>query len=217
MTHPSHTLQQRRAAGFTLIEITVAVLVMAILAIISFRGMSAMLDARDQLTEHSQRWYHLSVFFSQLESDLLQLKERKFRDRDGAIRPGFIGKPDFIRTSEKTDEDAQIMFIRAGIADQVGFAADMKRIGYRYRNGKIEMLLWPALDLAPETYPTVETVLENVRGMEIRYLNTRGKWAEYWPDTRDISPLPRGLEITVTLSSGERIRRLFALNQGVAH
>ena len=215
--HPQAPIKKSSHAGFTLIEITVAVIIMAILAIISFRGMSVMLDAREHLTEQTQRWYQLSVFFSQLESDMLQLRERKFRDRDGQFKSGFIGKPDFVRTGEKTDEDAQLIFIRAGIADQVGFAADMKRVGYRYRNGNIEMLLWPTLDLAPDTYPAVEIILENVRSMKIRYQNSRQLWGDYWPDPRDLSQLPRGIEITIELKSGETIRRLFAFNQGVAY
>lgn len=207
---------KRQQRGFTLIEIVVAIIVMSILAIISFRGMSSMLDARDHLTAYTQKWYHLSVFFSQLESDLLQLRERKIRDRHGAVLPTFIGKPDFI-ARDKEDEDAQLIFVRAGVADQIGAASDMKRVGYRLHKGNVEMLLWPALDLAQETLPMVEPILTDVRAMTIRYQNSKQQWTDYWPDTRDLSQIPRGLEITIQLQSGEIIRRVFALNQGVAY
>lgn len=209
------TTTRHRSAGFTLIEITVAVIIMAILAIISYRGLSALLDARDHLTMQTRRWYNLSVFFSQLENDLSQLRERKVRGRNGSFLPPFIGKPDFVFTDPKTDEDAQLIFTRAGIPDQVGFAADMKRVGYRYRDGKIEVLLWPVLDLAPDTYPKVETVLENVRSMTFQYWSNRKVWVARWPDNQDRSATPRGIEVIVELSSGEKIRRVIALQQGV--
>ena len=76
------------------------------------------------------------------------------------------------------------------------------------------MLLWPALDLAPETYPTVEVVLEGARGLKFRYWSNRKVWVDQWPDQLDRSPIPRGVEVTLELESGETIRRIFSLWQG---
>src|SRR5690606_23428024 len=60
----------RRTAGFTLLELLVAVALMAILAVLSWRGLDSVLASREHITAHTDETRAVSVLFSQLDEDL---------------------------------------------------------------------------------------------------------------------------------------------------
>ncbi|MDO4681429.1 MAG: prepilin-type N-terminal cleavage/methylation domain-containing protein [Lautropia sp.] len=62
----------RRPAGFTLIELLVAVGLLAILAVLSWRGLDSVLQSRDRLVHESNELRSLTLALAQLEEDLLQ-------------------------------------------------------------------------------------------------------------------------------------------------
>lgn len=200
--------------GFTLIELTIAILILSLIAVISFNGISSMITVREQLTVQTRKWYDVSLFFTRLENDLSQFRERKVRNRSGEYMSAFIGKT--IYNHSEPAEDGELIFTRGGIPDQIGFAADLKRVGYRFNRDKkqVELLLWPTLDLDTETYPAVEVILDGVRDLRFRYWSNRKIWVENWPDNQDRSPIPRGVEVILQLETGETIRRVFSLWQG---
>lgn len=68
-----HTLPRssRRAAGFTLIELLVAVALLAILAVLSWRGLDAVIQSRERLVTESDELRSLTLALAQLEEDLL--------------------------------------------------------------------------------------------------------------------------------------------------
>ena len=61
----------RRAAGFTLIELLVAVALLAILAVLSWRGLDAVIQSRERLVTESDELRSLTLALAQLEEDLL--------------------------------------------------------------------------------------------------------------------------------------------------
>lgn len=63
---------RRRARGFTLIELLVAVALLAVLAILSWRGLDAVLQSRERLVTESNELRSLTIALAQLEEDLLQ-------------------------------------------------------------------------------------------------------------------------------------------------
>lgn len=44
------------ARGFTLIEVLTALLVLSLLALMSYRGLSAVLDAREHVRAETEKW-----------------------------------------------------------------------------------------------------------------------------------------------------------------
>jgi len=63
---------RRRAAlgGFTLIELLVAAALLAVLAVLAWRGLDAVLVTRDRLTQASNELRSLTLAFAQLDEDL---------------------------------------------------------------------------------------------------------------------------------------------------
>jgi len=67
----------RRAAGFTLIEVMVALLIMAILAGLAFRGIDALARAKDAALSSTDRTLKLNSGMSQFEYDVSQVIDTK--------------------------------------------------------------------------------------------------------------------------------------------
>jgi general secretion pathway protein J len=78
----------RRAGGFTLIEVLVALFIMAILAGMAFRGVDALVHAKETAQAATDRTLKLNTGMSQFEYDMSQLVDTKVLPRvvmfDGA-------------------------------------------------------------------------------------------------------------------------------------
>ncbi len=61
---------RRRFAGFTLLELLVAVALMAVLAVLGWRGLDSVLTGRERIAARSDALRDLSAAFTQLEDDL---------------------------------------------------------------------------------------------------------------------------------------------------
>ena len=71
--HATH----RRAAGFTLVEVMVALLIMAILAALAFRGIDALTRAKQAALAATDRTLRLNTGLSQFDYDIAQLVNSK--------------------------------------------------------------------------------------------------------------------------------------------
>jgi len=67
----------RRAAGFTLVEVLVALFIMAILAALAFRGVDALVHARDGAQAATDRTLKLNTGMSQFDYDVSQIVDTK--------------------------------------------------------------------------------------------------------------------------------------------
>jgi general secretion pathway protein J len=74
---------RRLPRGFTLVELLVAVAVLAIVAVLGWRGLDGIIRSRQALTEQMDQTRGLQLAFAQLQSDLEQLAPRaQLRQRE---------------------------------------------------------------------------------------------------------------------------------------
>src|SRR5215831_1420725 len=64
---------RRRARGFTLIEMLVAIALLAVIALLSWRGLDATIRGRDDIASNLAQTRLLGRYFSQLQFDLMNL------------------------------------------------------------------------------------------------------------------------------------------------
>lgn len=197
----------RGQRGFTLIELLVALVILTLLSVAGYRGLDAVLQTRERVAVETRKWQHLSFFFSRLSQDIAQAVRRPVRDEDGVIlRAAWVGNAVTVG-----ENDAELIFTRAGIPDQGGALQAPQRIGYRLEQGAIVMLRWPTLDQAQRVKPVRYPLLEGVRDFKWRYLDRDGIWQLQWQYPTDLERLPVAAEVTLTLASGDIMTRVFAL------
>ncbi len=196
--------------GFTLIEIIVAVAIMALVSVIAYRGLSAMLTARERIASENERLRDLAQAMARIDADFSAVVDRSIRDSYGVEKAAFIGAPDGLE-----EAGAAVVMTRMGAPAHAGKLADLQRIGYRVKEGRLELLSWPALDQAPRATPNPSTLLENVSRIELRYLDGQNRWQNKWPQlTVGGGPpesLPRGVQLVLTMASGASYTRTIAL------
>jgi general secretion pathway protein J len=199
--------RQKSQCGFTLIELLVALVILAVISVAGYRSLDAVLQTRERVAAETRKWQHLAFFFARLNQDLAQVVQRPVRNQDGVIvLAAMIGN--LVTVGE---DDAELIFTRAGIPDQGAALQAPQRIGYRLDQGNIVMLRWPTLDQAPRVKPVRYPVLEGVRDFKLRYLDKSRIWQLQWQYPTLPNNLPLAIEVTLTLTSDEVITRIFAL------
>jgi general secretion pathway protein J len=197
----------RRARGLTLVELLVAIAIFGVLSGFAYRALTVVLESRDRIEQENRKWREFALFFTQLEQDLAASAPRPVRDANGSLLPALVGNP-----TPKGTADGAVVLTRTGFAADPGAIEPPRRIGYRLRGGVVEVLFWNALDVAPRSEPRAVAVLFSVSALDLRYLDRRGQWHLAWPPAGTNTAqteIPAGIEVGVTLLTGERITRLF--------
>src|SRR5262245_49031811 len=100
----------RKAAGFTLVEVLVGLLIMAILSAMAWQGVDGMVRARDASQEAAERTLRLTTVMAQWEQDLASLY-------DNASVPPLTFDGARLQLARVTPEGAQIVVwsLREGV------------------------------------------------------------------------------------------------------
>ncbi|MGB8338579.1 MAG: type II secretion system minor pseudopilin GspJ, partial [Burkholderiales bacterium] len=151
-------LKRSKFSGFTLIELLAAIAIFAIMSAMAYRSLSAVLETRKQLEVEQQKWRDIVLLFARMEQDFASALQRYIRDSSDNKVAAFIGKPDTIG-----EYDGQVMFTRMGFSGQSGALTAPQRMGYRFRDGKLEHMSWPVLDQGTRTAPVIGTLVENLK------------------------------------------------------
>jgi len=196
-----------RIKGFTLLEVLVALVIFAILSALSYRSISALLQTRERIELETNRWREVMIFFNRFDQDVRRRVDRPVRNGNQYL-PSWYAKPSFAN-----DSDAQLMFSIMGNPEQPGTLMDTRRIGYRLNAGNIETLIWPALDNVAGNKPVAYPVLSQVKSLKLRYMSSQGhSWSDRWPAPNlPDGPIPKAVEIRVTLNTGEQLNRVINL------
>ena len=72
-----------RPGGFTLIELLAALLILSALALMSYRGLGAVLDAREHVARETDKGRRMSSFFARFERDVQLAAPRPVRSASG--------------------------------------------------------------------------------------------------------------------------------------
>ena len=192
----------RRERAFTLIEVLIAVAIVALLALLGYRALAALSDSEAKLSAEATRWRTLDLFFARLEGDLRQAVPRPARLGD-TREPAWAGATD-------AAGNGLLAFSRAGPEFALEPSSAGARMGYRFRDGGVEVLYWASYDRPQSAAPVAYPLIAGVAGFRVAYLAKDGTWRDTWPQPGE-ADLPRAVKVDLTLASGEKIERWLAL------
>jgi general secretion pathway protein J len=138
----------RRGRGFTLIELLVAAALLAVLAVLSWRGLDAVLESRRRIVAASDELRALTLAFSQLDEDL----RRSWPVRLLRLPAPSIG---FTVSGEQAVATLELLREATGAAEPT----QLQRVAWRLRGGVLERGFgaWsaPAADGAVQAAPAL--------------------------------------------------------------
>ncbi len=188
-------------SGFTLIELLSALLILSLLALMSYRGLSAVIQTREHVAQETAKWRNIAAFFARFEHDVHLAMPRAVRSAGGSA-PAW-------RTPPAIAGSSRLEFSRFASTDGADSA---RRIAYGLNaQQEIELWLWPGLDIAPNTVPERHALVDKVTTFELRYLDASMAWVEAWPAAASDTQIPRAVQLRLVLASGENIVRIFEL------
>ncbi len=188
--------------GFTLIELLTSLLVLTLLAMMSYRGLGAVLDARAHVSQETAGWQRMAAFCARFEQDVRLAAPRPVRTASGSA-PAWLGRPG-------TASFPMLEFSRFASAEDVDAP---RRVAYGLNERQeIELWLWPGLDVGTNALPARYPVLRGVAKFDIQYLNAGLVWVDVWPASPGDAALPRAVRLRIVRASGEEIVRVFALD-----
>lgn len=191
-----------RCAGFTLIEILIALAILGLIAVLGYRAVSSLTESEARLAAESERWRELDATFARIESDMRLAQPRE-------VRTGETAEAAWLAQKDDTG-NAMLRIARAGPEFSLEPGSAGQRIGYRLRGGAIEVLYWPHLDQSASVVAAGYPLAGGIARFDVTYLDTRGGWHDRWPLLGE-SPLPRAARIQLTLDDGNSVERWITL------
>ena len=192
--------------GFTLVELLVAVAIFGILSAMAYRALTVVLESRGRIEQENRKWREVALLLLRMEQDIAAVAPRPVRSAGNLLTPAFVGQ-----VSAPAAEGA-VMLTRTALADAPGGVEPPRRVGYRLREGTVELLTWGDLDQGPRSEPRIIVALRDVKALDLRYVDQRGSGTRIGHRRRVKQPRrgsPSGVEASITLASGERVVRLF--------
>jgi len=202
------------AAGFTLLELLVAMGIFAIIGAMALGGLNAVVGQETQARAQTERLATLQRALRLLATDL------------GGIQPRFVR--DELGTSGELPLVADgrggylIRLTRGGWPNpaQLPHRGTLQRVQYRIEDGKLLREYWPVLDRVLGQEPRREELLSGVTDVKLLFFDAEqgaGEWEQQWPPLRDAastaSRRPRAIQLTLELEDWGTIERLIEVAQ----
>ena len=199
--------QQVEQYGFTLIEVIVAMAILAVIGTLSYSSISQVVRSKEILETQSVGISRLQRAVTILERDFLQMMPRAVRTTFGGFEPAM------------TSDGAKVSFTRTGRKFIKGLPQPphtaMSRVAYFLNGDKLMRETWPVLDRASSTVARRAVVLTGVTSFKVQLLDKGRQWQTTWPrpvngqsvPLTDIS-LPRFVRFDIELKDLGTITRI---------
>lgn len=199
------------ARGFTLLELLVAVAILAIIGVASYRLLSNTITTRDTVSAHDLKLVQLQKTMQIMQRDIEQVALRPVRDEFGDTQPAlYMPKENILELT------------RAGWRNPLGEArSELVRVRYGVEDGVLKRYYWDVLDRAQDSRPKAINLMEKVTDFKVRVLDGRNlQWTATWPPLDQLKteknklPMPTAVEISFSVEPYGELRRLFRVVGG---
>lgn len=206
-----------RHSGFTLVEVLLALVIMAMIAMLSAQAFNTASSGSAATREAMDRIAAIDRTFVLIETDLRNAIPKVLTDSFGKPLP-----PLYVADSD----DYWMTVMRGGLANPLFLPrTEEVRVGYRYIEESIWRDTWYNGRETDQEDARAQKILEGVTSMSVRVLppqsNTGsvsisgGPWLQDWPQgQQQMDVLPSAIEVTLELEDMGEVTRLFSLLRG---
>jgi len=192
------------SGGFTLIELMVAILIMAIIAAIGYATMNQAFKSHELLKEQQTQLLNLQNAVRIMEQDFVQATPRPVRQAvgDEPAQLAFVGLP--------PGGEPVVALTRNGWANPAGLQRPgLQRVAYFLENGTLRREYWNVLDPTLASQTLKRDLMQHVKTFTLRYLDVNHQWQPQWPPstscagcaTQEQALRQRPLAVEITLET----------------
>ncbi|MGC1181399.1 GspJ family T2SS minor pseudopilin variant LspJ [Legionella sp.] len=200
----------RKFAGFTLIEILIALTVFALLASITSSTLYYAFNTRTRVNERSEHLSSLQLAISLIQQDIPQIVERGIRGNDMRLFPIFIGSSDYMEFTRDGDVNP------GGIEKR----STLKRIGFLCQGDALVRRTWDILDPTDRNKYADKLLIDNLDDCHFGYLNQSLELFSEWRadavnQEQKKESLPKAVQVNFTLHNQGEINLLFPIAEAL--
>ncbi|MEP6483473.1 MAG: type II secretion system minor pseudopilin GspJ [Rudaea sp.] len=171
----------RARAGFSLVELLVAITVFATMAALAYGGLNSIARTRTELGRQEDQFRDLMRAVETLKRDLVECVARPVRGANGQALPAILGAANHIELT------------RVGFANpQAEQRSNLERVLYEIDSNTLKRGRYAVLDRAQDSQPAMSDMHVKADDFRLRYLTRDGQWLEVWPPPQatDAAQLP---------------------------
>jgi general secretion pathway protein J len=201
----------KHTSGFTLVEVMLAMVITAFIAMLAYSGLNVAMTAATQHEQQARQLGDIQLPLTIIERDIRHAVLRPIVDEYDELLPAFNG--DVVN-------DHFLMLTRRGWDNPRGLPrGDLQRVRYSLENEELWRESWSVLDRMSDDEGMHRTrLLTGITNLELKFLDggsveasqssLGGTWVDNWEKKNE---LPLAVDLKLTLENFGDIRRVFSI------
>ena len=196
-------MSRHSEGGFTLIETVVSMLLLAVMSVLSYQAVDAVLATNERSRQGLAEEASLQRAWQIIGRDIMHLRARPFVDGLGMREPAYV-----------TDRsEFGVHFSRGGGPMVKSNPSGLRRVEYSInREQQLQRQSWAITQSPRQSEGSILILMDNVDEVVFEHLTKDFFYSPDWPpinETHSLSSLPKMIRVTITVDGLGESSRLF--------
>ena len=196
-------MSRHSEGGFTLIETVVSMLLLAVMSVLSYQALDAVLATNEHSRQGLAEEASLQRAWQIIGRDIMHLRARPFVDGLGMREPAYV-----------TDRsEFGVRFSRGGGPMVKSNPSGLRRVEYSInREQQLQRQSWAITQSPRQSEGSILILMDNVDEVVFEHLTKDFFYSPDWPpinETHSLSSLPKMIRVTITVDGLGESSRLF--------
>lgn len=196
-------MSRHSEGGFTLIETVVSMLLLAVMSVLSYQAVDAVLATNERSRQGLAEEASLQRAWQIIGRDIMHLRARPFVDGLGMREPAYV-----------TDRsEFGVRFSRGGGPMVKSNPSGLRRVEYSInREQQLQRQSWAITQSPRQSEGSILILMNNVDEVVFEHLTKDFFYSPDWPpinETHSLSSLPKMIRVTITVDGLGESSRLF--------
>ncbi|MBT7904201.1 MAG: type II secretion system minor pseudopilin GspJ [Porticoccaceae bacterium] len=196
-------MSRHSEGGFTLIETVVSMLLLAVMSVLSYQAVDAVLATNERSRQALAEEASLQRAWQIIGRDIMHLRARPFVDGLGMREPAYV-----------TDRsEFGVRFSRGGGPMVKSNPSGLRRVEYSInREQQLQRQSWAITQSPRQSEGSILILMDNVDEVVFEHLTKDFFYSPDWPpinETHSLSSLPKMIRVTITVDGLGESSRLF--------